>query len=194
MIQANKLCTIGDCEMPLVARGLCRKHYARWRKHGNPHTMLHKRSVGSNLAERLWSRIAITADPERCWLWEGANADGYGVMRFKKQKYRATRAVWLVVHGELPKLHMLHKCDNPPCCNPNHLYEGTDADNSKEMVERNRQAKGMSVAGAKLTDAKVREIKRRLANKETQTSIALDFQVSVGTVCLINKGDTWKHI
>lgn len=94
------------------------------------------------LAERLWRRVA-KGSPDACWPWTGYTNDyGYGVLGRGSRSdglIRAHRAAWLVTHGTLPDdVLVLHTCDNPPCCNPAHLFLGTHADNTADMSAKGR--------------------------------------------------------
>lgn len=75
-----------------------------------------------------------------CWEWVGHRLKkGYGQMRCGKKLVLAHRASWAAFKGEIPVgLFVLHKCDNPSCCNPEHLFLGTNADNMNDMVAKGR--------------------------------------------------------
>ena len=99
--------------------------------------------------ERLWAKIDRRGDDE-CWLWLGArDPHGYGQLAIGStrdgtaRKARVTKLVYEIVNGPLPlgKPHVLHSCDNPPCCNPKHLHPGTHAENMAEAIERRRVAR-----------------------------------------------------
>jgi DNA invertase Pin-like site-specific DNA recombinase len=117
---------------------------------------------------------------------------------------------WELAYGPIPPgLHVLHRCDNPPCCNPTHLFLGTNNDNIADRVKKNRSAKGAfhwtayrqdriargeRKGNAKLTEADVVEIRRLRAMGVYQTEIAKMFNISRGAVYAIQEGKNWKHI
>lgn len=87
--------------------------------------------LDSDLASRLWWRVLVLEDKDKCWIWTGATTGkGYGQIVIKYKKYKAHRIAWEVTYGPVPEgLKVLHTCDNPPCCNPKHLFVGTQKDN-----------------------------------------------------------------
>lgn len=87
--------------------------------------------------ERFWSKVKRGADDD-CWPWlAGKNSDGYGVFTVSGIDKRAHRIAYMLANGQIdPKAKVLHSCDNPPCCNPNHLHSGTQGDNNRERKER----------------------------------------------------------
>jgi hypothetical protein len=99
-----------------------------------------------NTIEIFWSLVDKSGGPDACWPWQGTRTKrGYGVFRYQGRQWRAHVLALTFVCGPLPKGEKgLHKCDNPPCCNvrPTHVYAGTNARNSLDMVEHGRQAKG----------------------------------------------------
>ena len=86
--------------------------------------------------ERFWSKVDIK-DDDSCWMWTAAKLVNFGYGAFGVRGSvveRAHRMSYYLVKGDIPKgLHVLHKCDNPPCCNPSHLFLGTDQDNVDDM-------------------------------------------------------------
>jgi hypothetical protein len=91
------------------------------------------------LIEKIQSEISV--DEKECHNWTGLkNKRGYGKIRFKNKHYRAHRLSYEVFMGAIADgLYVCHTCDNPSCVNPKHLFLGTDMDNKKDMVKKNRQ-------------------------------------------------------
>lgn len=89
---------------------------------------------------------------------------------------------------------MLHSCDNPECCNINHLRLGTHEDNMRDRHLRGRTALGSQIGISKLTEEQVKEIWFRIDNEESCASIASIFNVNPKTINDIKNGKTWKHI
>lgn len=100
---------------------------------------IHVRTFDDHLA-RFWPKVA---KGDGCWTWiAGTNRAGYGIIKFRGMGFQAHRFSWLVAHGEIPPgLCVLHRCDNPPCVNPAHLFLGTKADNAHDKVLKQRQAR-----------------------------------------------------
>lgn len=92
-------------------------------------------------AERFWARVTRG---NGCWLWTGPKVGrGYGKVNWRGKTARAHRVAWEITYGLIPDgMWVLHKCDNPACCRPNHLFLGTCADNVRDMCEKGRQAQG----------------------------------------------------
>jgi len=133
-----------------------------------------------------------------CWAWSGfLDKNGYGVLPTGKNygPDRAHRASWIIHYGTIPEgMFVLHKCDNPECTNPEHLFLGTPADNTKDMIDKNRMLIGSKVATAKLSEADVQTIKTLLTLKKSYRQIAKMFNVGMTTIARIKNGKTWKHI
>lgn len=162
--------------------------------------------------ERLWSRVdkdgpIIYTELGACWIWTGGKSrDSHQYGRIDYQgKIRHTHQVsWILTNGPIPQgMHVLHKCDNPPCVNPSHLYLGDDADNHRDAIARGRigavlhpeSYRGTGNSKARLDDDKVREIRSRYATGSA-SSIFLGklFGVSSTTILKIIKRELWKHV
>jgi hypothetical protein len=140
-----------------------------------------------------------------CWLWiGGANCEGRGRFYINGSNTTAPRACWMIYVGAIPEgLDVCHKCDNPSCVNPDHLWLGTAKDNLADMVQKNRHyqknkpwllARGERNGASKLNEESVSEIKSRIANGQSIRSIALDFGISKTTVDSIKRGTLWGHV
>lgn len=156
---------------------------------------LHKRRP---LAVRLWSKIE-KQEPEKCWPWLSCrDKRGYGVINSGGCGLRtfAHRVVWMLTHGAIPQgMCVLHRCDNPPCCNPAHLFLGTKADNLRDAAEKGRMPRGEAHWRAKLTECDVREIRQQYAaGNISQRKLAKMFHVSEERIHSIVYRLAWKHV
>ena len=129
----------------------------------------------------FWSKVHIKESDE-CWNWKaGKNQGGYGIFWAEDRYSAAHRFAWEVSNNtKIPwgKL-VLHKCDNPPCCNPKHLFLGTHLDNVRDMIRKDRQN---PFAMTKLTAQQIQDIRRLLKSKFTLKRIAGFFKVNKSTI------------
>ena len=190
----SKKCSVSGCNREVDSVELCGMHYKRFWRHGSTEPLLNM-GMGETPKDKFWSRVKIGGQDE-CWPWiAGLRSFGYGCVSVEGQSTGSHRAAWFYTHGYLPTLHILHSCDNPPCCNPNHLREGTPRDNSDDMLTRGRQAKGESNGQSVLTTSQVLEIRRRYANGGvSHRNLAGAFGVSKTTIHLIVHREIWTHI
>lgn len=133
-----------------------------------------------------------------CIEWPaGRNSRGYGVKWDGARAQLAHRMAWISERGPIPPgLCVLHRCDNPPCVNVEHLYLGTKADNARDRSarKRHRDDRGEKHPGAKLTEKKVLKIRARLASGEGCRNIARDFHVTPQMIRRIDRRLAWRHI
>lgn len=134
-----------------------------------------------------------------CWLWTGYKfSDGYGGIMVRYRFMRVHRYSWEVHVGEIAiGLHVLHKCDNPLCVNPGHLFLGSERDNKHDCMSKDRHARGMRHGSAKLSDADVHAIRRSYKFGKRgfgASSLAKKFGVSKPIVLGIVSGKAWKHL
>jgi hypothetical protein len=149
--------------------------------------------------ELFWSRI----DKEKseffdCWEWTGrVNGKGYGEIDFHQFSHSYShRIAWILTNGEIPDgLCVLHECDNPPCCNPDHLYLGTNKDNVDDKMRKGRHRCGQDAGTSKLVNEEVLEI-RRLYNEDGMriSCIARKYRRGYNTIRYIVNGVHWKHL
>ena len=146
-------------------------------------------------AASLFAKCDCAGGPDACWIWQGRVSRRYGVISMNDHPTRAHRAAWMLTRGAIPAgLVVRHDCDQPLCCNPRHLRLGTVTDNNRDCVLRGRQARGERVAGARLTEANVKDIRRRLLAREKRSDIAAGFGIAQATVYAIQSGRIWKHL
>ena len=137
-------------------------------------------------------------DPDECWEWKGFFSGVYGAITVSGGKWRGAHVVaWELAHRRrVPKKwEVRHRCDNPPCCNPNHLVIGKQKHNARDRELRNpgTQARGSKQGHSKLTEEQVAEIKSLCAAGIKQREIAEQFGITQSNVSYI-KNHTWKHV
>lgn len=140
------------------------------------------------------------AGPDDCWLWNaGRSSRGYGKVSVCGWDRRAHREAFEAIHGpgSAAGLVVRHSCDTPPCVNPAHLLVGTQGDNVRDKVERDRQAKGETNGRAKLTEADVATIRAEYVRGcRTRGNIAMArrFGVSDMLISKIMRRVLWAHM
>ena len=139
----------------------------------------------------------IPGQPTECWLWTGTlDKDGYGVIQDANRghQFRAHRLAYELAHGPTPNgVCVLHRCDTPACCNPSHLWLGTQTDNGRDKVTKKRHPFGERHGRAKITDKDVRTI-RASYPAMSQTAIAAAYGLHQTTVSDIIHGILWPHV
>lgn len=142
----------------------------------------------AQFASRFWARVDRSNTCVGCWEWEGGrNSRGYGTVWFNGAVVQAHRAAWELTNGPIPAddtyhgVCVCHSCDNPKCCNPQHLFLGSNADNMKDMARKGRGRK-------KLTAEQIVEIRGLLLLKTSQREIARRFGVSQSIISNIATG------
>lgn len=142
-------------------------------------------------------RSKVDVDPATgCWVCRDVTTHGYGQIKINLKSWRAHRAAWVAFRGPIPKgIYVLHKCDNPPCCNPRHLFLGTNTDNVRDMIRKGRcrPPRGSKHGNARLVETdipRILKLVKRLPRKE----VALRYEVTTQAVTDIVLGRRWSHV
>ncbi len=190
VLRPQSICSAKDCGNKVHSHGLCGKHGRRMREHGSLDLPVR---VRDNVA-LFWSKVKKT---ENCWLWTSTlNGSGYGIIYIRRGKpYGAHRFSFELHKGVIPEgMFVCHTCDTPACVNPEHLWVGTPAENSADMVRKNRKERGSAHYMAKLTEADVVKIRRFVAEGKTQTEVAQEFGVTSSLISAICRRKCWRHV
>lgn len=151
------------------------------------------RHTDDQVRERFWSYVERT---EGCWTWKLSTAsNGYG--RFSPDgeiQVNAHRFAWEITYGPISDgLEVCHRCDNPACVNPAHLFLGTHRENMLDMVQKGRHFRPGLEHRAKLTREQVAEIRHRYATEKiSQRQLARDYGVSKATIGHLLTYRTWR--
>lgn len=191
---SDHTCSIEGCERTVQARQFCGAHYKRWRLYGDP--LILRQHYRSNPAD-FWVQVAVGA-PGQCWPWlRSRNSQGYGGCSYQGATWKSHRLAWTLTNGLIPDgLCVCHSCDTPPCCNPAHLFLGTNAEN---ISDREGKGRGVRLVGrahgmSKLTEVDVLELRRLHATGVSQRELASRYGVTPTNVGYIIRRETWAHV
>lgn len=158
--------------------------------------------------ERFWAKVR-KGEPDECWEWQAGKCPfGYGFFFDGVGDRRAHRYSWVLQNGPIEGgLFVLHRCDNPPCVNPRHLFLGTHQDNSDDKMAKGRgghpsgdltppetRARGERHGRARITSADAAEIRGLYRDGATPTSLSKRYGLGRSTINHILKGHTWVHV
>lgn len=145
--------------------------------------------------ERFWANVR-KGTPNECWEWQGGRyTQGYGAIYFQGKHMKAHRVAFLLARGRLPTANACHTCDNPPCVNPSHLFDGTPLSNNRDKIAKGRAPDGAKHGRAKLTDADVLVIRSDYARGGVrQIDLARKYGVSKAAIWYAIHGGTWDHV
>lgn len=171
--------------------------------------------------KRFWAKVN-KAGPvaehvkgiDECWVWTAGRNHGrmgYGVFGLEGTALKAHRIAWALAYGDIPEgIFVLHRCDNPQCVRPTHLFLGTHADNGRDKAEKGRArapqgdqnytrnhpeiVRGERNPNSKLKESDVVLAKEMLSSGASLKSIAERLKISVCTACEISMGKRWSHV
>lgn len=145
--------------------------------------------------EEFWNKVNQKSS-EECWEWQGnIHQYGYGRIMVDDQLKLAHRVSYRINKSEPGDMCVLHKCDNPPCVNPYHLFLGTREDNNKDAARKGRTVghAGSDNPNGELTEEDIKEI-RQFPKSVSNREIAEAYGVSTSTIGCILRKETWNHV
>ena len=190
------LCACG-CGTPLPAP----RFPSRQRRYIVGHGLRSRVYTRRSLASRFWHKVE-NRGPDDCWEWQAyRDRDGYGHIRMDDLAHTdagAHRVSYELAFGHIPDGMMVcHRCDNPRCVNPEHLFLGTNTDNMRDRSAKGRKAgpAGIKQHNSKLTEEQVKAIRERYAaGGVTMYQLAAEYGVGAGPICNIIHRKSWKHV
>jgi len=199
--QRRGTCKIEGCDLTATAKSLCDRHYTRLRRHGDPSVTL-RTPRDADLAERLeftgWTEVSRRSELGPCWEWNGGRyPSGYGQVSVGENKQNhASRIAYIAWVGPLGDGQFAcHRCDNPPCINPAHLFAGTPKDNSGDCATKDRTAHGERQGRHKLTEGDVRAIRADYATGDfSLRQLAVAYGVSPSNMSFVIRRKTWARV
>ena len=147
------------------------------------------------LPERITRKILEVESG--CWEWQGyCNPGGYGIVRLGGKVRLMHRVMFHEVNcAEMGDLNVLHHCDNPPCCNPDHLFQGTHSDNMQDMFNKGRRSMaGEGNTRSKLTAENVMHIREQCSLGVLQKVFQKKYGMSQAAISNVVVRKTWKHL
>lgn len=183
-VSIKEVCRIDYCVALASKKGLCSKHYQRLMTHGfyEPPSPM----------ERILQKVVIN-DKTGCWEWTGySHRSGHGSIRVDGKAVPVYRYVYEFYRGKIPDgMFACHKCDNPSCVNPEHIFIGTPRENSQDAARKGRMERGNKRWCSKLTEQDIRSIR---ADGRAQRVIAGDYGVDQALIQRIRVGKAWGWV
>ena len=156
------------------------------------------RRITAMTPDIFWSLLRRGSEPDSCWTWpRSCVTDGYGAIQVRGRRWQTHRYAWTLINGPIPAgKEICHRCDNPPCCRPDHLFAATHADNNRDCQRKERRPPviGERNPMAKLSETEVLKIREMYAHGISQKRIATGLNLKRNHVFDIVKRRIWKHI
>lgn len=192
------MCSFDECKNKATSHGLCPAH-ARQKKNGQELRPLKKQFHGLTEKERFMKWVTVPENMTGCWAWLGSSlkSSGHGQWRSAAGKPElAHRAAWRLLKGPIPDgMCVLHRCDNPFCVNPAHLFIGTQSDNALDMWNKGRANPGVSRGEAHgMSIFKEDQIRAIRASTKSGPALAKEFNCSTTTIYDIKNFKIWKEV
>jgi hypothetical protein len=152
-----------------------------------------------SFATSFWSHVdkdgpVVYPDLGPCWMWTGAtNSGGRGNITVDGKTVKAHRYSFFLEYGRWPTPCGCHKCDNGLCVRPSHIFEGTNAENSKDMRAKGRTPKGSQHGNAKINTSQAKQIRIRHAAGESMRKLAKEYGINPVTAWAVVHHITWTH-
>lgn len=204
---SSPICSVIGCERPSTTRGYCGTHYERWRRGKDLDRPIDAHPL-TPLAVRFWAKVnkegpVLRPELGPCWVWtRGTTRSGYGQITAglladgTRGPLLAHRLSYEMAEGPIPDgLWVLHRCDNPPCVRPAHLFLGTVLENNDDMRAKERHTFGTRFTSAKLTEEIVRSMRERYsAGGVTLRILADEYGINPKTVHKVIRRLSWSHV
>lgn len=192
------VCSIEGCDREVNSRGWCHKHYYRWYVHGDPTFTCQSRKLKYKNSRDVLESGFLKREPDDCWEWlRSLSPFGYGKAWWNGKMYQAHRLSWEAYNGEIPDgLCVLHRCDNPKCINPSHLFLGSHKDNNKDMAKKGRHwdCRGSNNPRTNLTEENILEIRSLIQKGVSPLEISTMYNVNRPVIYEIKSGKNWSHV
>jgi hypothetical protein len=190
----KSICVVDGCERPRVARQMCRLHYDRLRRHGDPMYTNPLRSPYGTGGETLKALVLIETDDCTPWPY-GKHSTGYGQVTIDGSKTCAHHWACEFAHGPRPsRADAAHSCGNRGCVNPRHLRWATRSENEADKVLHGRDNRGENHHGHKLSVAQVIAIREAAAAGARPVDLGAEYGVDPSTIREVVKRETWKSV